>query len=261
MSPSVLYAVVAGVILLLLVVFLTRRRRKRGEDVIGELPASLYLASHTQSAAPGDGVRAAPRLRAGSLPPRSAWSVAAPQAPQSETVVGWSPPPDGKVTLLPGRLEPLGTGGAARAEIRFMRQGMVTRYTLGRGRGSVREHVQLSAATVSRSHAWMEFAEDRWRIGGVSGANPVIVNGGILPDDTSHELNDGDRIELGAQAFVFRQPRTGQAKQEQEQESHAEVEASTPGEAAVDDGELDRVLAAAAGGEPAGVGSGEERGT
>ena len=47
----------------------------------------------------------------------------------------------------------------------------------------------------------------RWRLENLSATNPVIVNGRALADSgprSSVILSDGDRIEMGEVAFIFR---------------------------------------------------------
>ena len=49
----------------------------------------------------------------------------------------------------------------------------------------------------------------RWRLENLSSTNPVVVNGRSLDLDggaaTSVMLSEGDRIEMGEVAFVFRE--------------------------------------------------------
>ena len=106
--------------------------------------------------------------------------------------------------LLPGRLEPL--DDRLQQEIRFVKTAGVERFTLGRSSGPVNSHVQLSAPTTSRMHAYITIKNGRWRIGNLSKSNRVIVNGVTLDDGNAERLlEDGDRIELGELGFVFRQ--------------------------------------------------------
>jgi hypothetical protein len=108
---------------------------------------------------------------------------------------------DGTMQLLPGRLEPLNHD--VHQEIRFVKMRGINRFTFGRSPGPPYEHVQLRAATASRMHAYMVFDDSRWRIGNLSETNRVVVNGAPLSSD--HVLQDGDRIEFGEIAFVFRE--------------------------------------------------------
>jgi len=133
---------------------------------------------------------------------------------------------DGTLQFLPGRLE-IATGRDAGQEIRFVRTSGPdgTCVTFGRADGPPYRHVQLREPTVSRSHARMalEPVESpntvtrgtsatgvaRWRLENLSATNPVVVNGRPLDANgglsSSVVLSDGDRIEMGEVAFVFRE--------------------------------------------------------
>lgn len=111
---------------------------------------------------------------------------------------------DHTLQLLPGRMEVV-AGGERGREIRFIRVPDNT-YTFGRRSGSETSHVQLQNATVSREHAAMKHANGRWRIRNLSSTNPLRINGEIA--DTpgkEYTLHDGDRIEMGEVAFLFRE--------------------------------------------------------
>jgi hypothetical protein len=133
---------------------------------------------------------------------------------------------DGTLQFLPGRLVIAG-GRDAGHEIRFVRTSGPdgTRVTFGRAEGAPYRHVQLREPTVSRAHARMALeqaggsngspsrgtegdATPRWRLENLSSTNPVVVNGTPLDADggsnSSVILSDGDRIEMGEVAFVFR---------------------------------------------------------
>jgi pSer/pThr/pTyr-binding forkhead associated (FHA) protein len=133
---------------------------------------------------------------------------------------------DGTLQFLPGRLE-IAAGRDAGQEIRFVRTSGPdgTCVTFGRADGPPYRHVQLREPTVSRTHARMALepvespntvtrgssgaGAARWRLENLSATNPVIVNG--RPLDASGDMNssvilsDGDRIEMGEVAFVFRE--------------------------------------------------------
>jgi hypothetical protein len=133
---------------------------------------------------------------------------------------------DGTLQFLPGRLE-IAAGRDAGQEIRFVRTSGPdgTCVTFGRADGPPYRHVQLREPTVSRAHARMalEAVESpntvtrgssgagaaRWRLENLSATNPVIVNGRPLEAsgdvNSSVILSDGDRIEMGEVAFVFRE--------------------------------------------------------
>jgi hypothetical protein len=118
---------------------------------------------------------------------------------------GTPPAPAADVTLqlLPGRLEPVSGG---EEEIRFVRVPGSARFTFGRSPGPLHTHVQLHAATASRMHGYMEFEGGHWRIGNMSETNQVVVNGDELPiAGPGRLLKDGDRIEFGEVAFIFRE--------------------------------------------------------
>jgi FHA domain-containing protein len=131
-------------------------------------------------------------------------------------------PADGTLQFLPGRLE-IAAGRDAGQEIRFVRTGGPdgTCITFGRADGPPYRHVQLREPTVSRSHARMVLdqaasgsrdgspSQARWRLENLSSTNPVVVNGRSLDTNggamASVMLSEGDRIEMGEVAFVFRE--------------------------------------------------------
>ena len=131
-------------------------------------------------------------------------------------------PADGTLQFLPGRLE-IAAGRDAGQEIRFVRTGGPdgTCITFGRADGPPYRHVQLREPTVSRSHARMVLDQTgggspdataqpaRWRLENLSSTNPVVVNGRSLDPKggsmASVMLSEGDRIEMGEVAFVFRE--------------------------------------------------------
>jgi len=129
---------------------------------------------------------------------------------------------DGTLQFLPGRLE-IAAGRDAGQEIRFVRTGGPdgTCITFGRADGPPYRHVQLREPTVSRSHARMVLEQPRggsrdaspnqarWRLENLSSTNPVVINGRSLDANggamASVMLSEGDRIEMGEVAFVFRE--------------------------------------------------------
>jgi hypothetical protein len=136
-------------------------------------------------------------------------------------------PADGTLQFLPGRLE-IAAGRDAGQEIRFVRTSGPdgTVITFGRADGPPYRHVQLREPTVSRSHARMVLEQtgsapssvarnnppangSHWRLENLSSTNPVVVNGRSLDPKggalTSVILSEGDRIEMGEVAFVFRE--------------------------------------------------------
>ena len=117
-------------------------------------------------------------------------------------------PADGTLQFLPGRLEVV-DGRDAGHEIRFVRTMGAdgTRVTFGRSEGPPYRHVQLREQTVSRRHAVMSLeGAGLWRLTNLSETNPVVVNGVPLSgDDSEVVLRDGDRIEMGEVAFLFRE--------------------------------------------------------
>jgi len=131
-------------------------------------------------------------------------------------------PADGTLQFLPGRLE-IAAGRDAGQEIRFVRTGGPdgTCITFGRADGPPYRHVQLREPTVSRAHARMVLEQPgggsrdgspnqgRWRLENLSSTNPVVINGRSLDANggtmASVMLSEGDRIEMGEVAFVFRE--------------------------------------------------------
>jgi len=131
-------------------------------------------------------------------------------------------PADGTLQFLPGRLE-IAAGRDAGQEIRFVRTSCPdgTCITFGRADGPPYRHVQLREPTVSRSHARMVLEQTggtprdsasqpaRWRLENLSSTNPVVINGRSLEPKggamASVMLSEGDRIEMGEVAFVFRE--------------------------------------------------------
>lgn len=114
---------------------------------------------------------------------------------------------DGTLEFLPGRLEVVG-GSDLGQEIHFVRprDQDVPLITFGRSDGPPHRHIQLLDGTVSRRHARMSFNNDRWLLTNLSRTNPVQVNGAALPNaGPAVTLTDGDRIEMGAVVFVFRE--------------------------------------------------------
>ena len=133
---------------------------------------------------------------------------------------------DGTLQFLPGRLE-LAAGRDAGQEIRFVRTAGPdgTTVTFGRADGAPYRHVQLREPTVSRAHARMCLEPidpsqaaartepggspaSHWHLENLSATNPVVVNGRALAADggprSSVILSDGDRVEMGEVAFIFR---------------------------------------------------------
>ena len=114
---------------------------------------------------------------------------------------------DGTLEFLPGRLEVV-SGADIGQEIHFARQvgedGATI--TFGRSEGPPLRHVQLLDPTVSRQHAKLDFVGGRWHLTNLSATNPVHFNGTALPEHgRGITLQDGDRIEMGAVIFVFRE--------------------------------------------------------
>ena len=112
---------------------------------------------------------------------------------------------EGTLEFLPGRLEVV-AGDDIGQEIHFARQvgDEDITITFGRSEGPPLRHVQLLDPTVSRQHARMTFAGQRWHLSNMSTTNAVILNGASLPDHGDGiTLQDGDRLEMGAVQFVF----------------------------------------------------------
>jgi pSer/pThr/pTyr-binding forkhead associated (FHA) protein len=96
-------------------------------------------------------------------------------------------------------------GGLRGREIRFVRTDGDT-YTFGRQGGTDASQIQVENATVSRQHAAMRFVNGRWRIRNLSTTNPLRINGEIADTPRrQYTLHDGDRVEMGEVAFLFRE--------------------------------------------------------
>jgi hypothetical protein len=114
-------------------------------------------------------------------------------------------PMDGTLQILPGRLD-IVEGDEAGQTIRFVRTSPEVEISFGRTDGPAYRHIQLRAPTVSRKHALMRMEGARWSIANLSRTNPVVVNGDELgAEGEARTLREGDRIEMGEIAFVFRE--------------------------------------------------------
>lgn len=111
---------------------------------------------------------------------------------------------EGTLEFLPGHLEVVG-GDDIGQEIHFARQvGEVeATITFGRSEGAPLRHVQLLDPTVSRQHARLDYVAPTWSLTNLSTTNPVVVNEAALGEGATTLLVNGDRIEMGAVAFVF----------------------------------------------------------
>lgn len=178
-------------------------------------PAPAPAPAPRPAAAPGPASRAAPTARAEPAAPGPAprpRPVARPPAPSalesSETIrieTGW----DGRIQLLPGRLEVV-RGAEPGREFRFLRVPGedVPEFTVGRSSGPTHRHIQIAERTVSRLHARLWFADRYWRIANLSLTNPVRVNGQELTSpEEAVVLGDGDRIQLGDVELCYRDGR------------------------------------------------------
>jgi hypothetical protein len=211
----VVLLVLAGLGLLVTVVRLARVRRRDRQEEHRELPPLIYPARLAGARPPGVGARrdvsapegehvtfnsSAPAVR---IVREDVGSLAAPEAMNGVGAPGADPELDATLQLLPGRLEP--ADGITHHEIRFVRVPGVNRFTLGRNPGPAHRHIQLKAETASRMHAYMEFDGGRWHLANLSRTNCAVVNGSPLNGDAPRPLEDGDRIEFGELAFVFRE--------------------------------------------------------
>lgn len=139
--------------------------------------------------------------------PEFAPPVAPIPAPEAQVgrAITFTPPPDGTLQLLPGRLE-IVEGEERGQSIRFVRTGGSPEITFGRSEGLPYRHVQLHSPTVSREHARMRLDKRTWMIANLSHTNPVVVNGDELNGaGKEHPLQDGDRVEMGEVVFEFRE--------------------------------------------------------
>jgi hypothetical protein len=121
------------------------------------------------------------------------------------TTIRFYNPIEGTLQILPGRLEVV-AGADSGHSIRFVRAGGEPEVTFGRSEGPPYRHIQLRAPTVSRQHARMRFGGDGWNIANLSQTNPVVVNGReLVQREEEIPLRDGDRIEMGEVAFLYRE--------------------------------------------------------
>jgi hypothetical protein len=113
-------------------------------------------------------------------------------------------PSDVVVQLLPGRLEVL-EGRTPHREIRFLcATGESPHVILGRRLGVTPHYIGLGSPTVSRRHARLDFADNRWIVKNLSRTNPLIINDDELSDtEPARPLADGDRLELGDVVLRF----------------------------------------------------------
>ncbi len=140
----------------------------------------------------------------GAVPPVPRWKPAVTQTAKSYIAPLSGLGVEGAIQLWPGRLVP--AEGGSDQEIRFIRTPGVNRFTFGRSAGPAATHIQLLAPTASRMHAYMIVQDGRWRIGNMSTTNAVVVNGVALDSaDAERWLEDGDRIEMGELALIFRE--------------------------------------------------------
>ena len=137
-------------------------------------------------------------------------SSSAPISSAAETTIErqllrFSPPIEGTLQFLPGRLLVV-SGHDAGRELRFVRlpgpNG--TEITFGRNDGELYRHIQLRDQTVSRMHAALRFADGRWHLRNLSQTNPVMLDGLAVAIGAEHALEDGARIEMGEVLFSFR---------------------------------------------------------
>lgn len=185
-------------------------RRRRADSPREEERETEDLAPVLFAPRPAPPVSAAPPSAPPVLPvaptrPATIRTVT-PARAKAPSYVAEAPPADTDtlVQLLPGRLEPLTDG--VQQEIRFVKVSGITRFTFGRSPGPAHSHIQLRARTASRMHGYMVFDKGRWSIGNLSQTNSVLVNGARLEVEGSEKpLSDGDRIEFGELAFVFRE--------------------------------------------------------
>lgn len=171
-------------------------------------PSAAEPASRPHPASPADPASPAP-------PPASPASNGAPDPPPvpppSDVAAGTNGAHDGggghddgsgTLELLPGRLQPL--QGTQAYEVRFVRRPGRNVFTLGRQQSTGPDHIQIGEPTVSRVHAAMEYVDGRWFVANHSGTNPVHVNGAPVRGQEGQPLGDGDRLDMGEAAFVFR---------------------------------------------------------
>ena len=112
--------------------------------------------------------------------------------------------PDSRIKLMPARLEVI-RGGDTGEEIRFVGvEDEPISMMFGRAEGEGPFHVQLKQQTVSRTHAVVRFRHGEWLLENLSMTNPTILNGEVL-GAKERLLTEGDKIEMGEVAFMFRE--------------------------------------------------------
>jgi hypothetical protein len=193
-----------------LAVWRARRREARPEVelplmfISRPVPPPPPLPAPTPAPAPARVSAAAAPSPAVLVPaPPGIFSAPEPEVVEGATVRFYRP--DASVLqLLPGSLEVL-EGADRGQELRFVRtQAGAVEVTFGRSEGPAFRHVQLHAATVSRTHAALRFESGVWQIRNLSQTNPVVINGQELESaDAARTLRDGDRIEMGEVVFRF----------------------------------------------------------
>jgi len=161
---------------------------------------TAQTASTVQTVAP---TQSTPPLRTSA--PAGAPVLAPPDSLVDGRTIRFHRPVDGTLQILPGRLD-IVEGAEEGQTIRFVRTGAEVEVTFGRTDGPPYRHIQLRAPTVSRKHARMRMDGTSWTIANLSRTNPVVVNGEeLVAEGDARALQEGDRIEMGEIAFVFRE--------------------------------------------------------
>jgi hypothetical protein len=173
--------VVVFVILLVLLIFLMKGKKQPAQA--DQIPAAAPSASEPT--------------------PSPAMEPAPSEELRGHTIKLFSPPP-GTMKLLPGRLE-VAAGDDKIKEVRFfLPKGQSdAEFTFGRASGKPYVHIQLSHATVSSRQAKLAFMDGKYRLINYSTVNNTRINDKELAENESAELNDGDKIEMGAVKFVY----------------------------------------------------------
>jgi len=113
-----------------------------------------------------------------------------------------------EVKFLPGRFDILGEDG--QPPIRLYRPPDVPhdeiQYTIGRSPAGP-THIQLNHRTVHRRQASLLFKDGQYLLRNHADgpySNPTRINGDAMQRDETRVLKDGDMIEMGGVALVYR---------------------------------------------------------
>ena len=136
--------------------------------------------------------------------PSSSTNLPEPERVVEGSTIKMQAPPQGTLKMAPGRLKVV-SGDDSVKEIRFYQiPGESEVYlTFGRAAGKPYSHIQLKPMTVSSKQAKILFKDGKFILTNYSKTNPTVVNGVSIDSDSSIELKDGDKIEMGEVIFEF----------------------------------------------------------